>query len=180
MLSAEAAGSMPGRASTPLIRFDQFMAKKTRRQKQRAATRRPGTPASAAPSTATRRSTAPAPVAPRLVPAQVLPETVLPLAGGGVDIESEPDDVATDVQTVAADTSARRRVQRVNPAAQPRSMRGPVTAAALFQPLESDDAAIPFDRVPYVPRDLRRVAIMASLMIVLIIIAALVVTRINP
>jgi hypothetical protein len=45
---------------------------------------------------------------------------------------------------------------------------------------EDEDAAIPFDRVPYVPRDLRRVAIMASLMVVLILIAAVVVTRINP
>jgi hypothetical protein len=55
-----------------------------------------------------------------------------------------------------------------------------VSAAALFQPLDSEEAAIPFDRVPYVPRDLRRVAIMASLMVVLILIAAVVVTRINP
>ena len=55
-----------------------------------------------------------------------------------------------------------------------------MSAAALFQPLESDDAAIPFDRVPYVPQDLRRVAIMAALMVVLILIAAFVVTRINP
>jgi hypothetical protein len=31
-----------------------------------------------------------------------------------------------------------------------------------------------------VPRDLRRVAIMAALMVVLILIAAVVVTRINP
>ena len=50
----------------------------------------------------------------------------------------------------------------------------------MFLPLDSDDAAIPFDRVSDVPRDLRRVAIMASLMIVLILIAAVVVTRINP
>ena len=49
---------------------------------------------------------------------------------------------------------------------------------AMFQPLETEDAAIPFDRVPYVPADLRRVAITAGLMIVLILIAAVVVTHV--
>jgi hypothetical protein len=113
----------------------------------------------------------------------VLPETVLPLAGDGFEIDSEPVDEEAPEEVVVAvttDASARRRVQRVNPALQPRVPRGQMSAAAMFLPLESDDAAIPFDRVPYVPRDLRRVAIMASLMVVLILIAAVVVTRINP
>jgi hypothetical protein len=48
----------------------------------------------------------------------------------------------------------------------------------MFQPLAPDDAAIPFDRVPYVPADLRRVAVMAALMIALIIIAALIVSHV--
>ena len=48
----------------------------------------------------------------------------------------------------------------------------------MFQPLDSDDAAIPFDRVPYVPADLRRVGVMAVCMVVLIIIAALIVSRV--
>jgi hypothetical protein len=111
-----------------------------------------------------------------------LPESVLPLAGTDIEIESEPVDEnqIPDNQVSLAESSARRRVQRVNPAAQPRAPRGQVSAAAMFLPLDSDDAAIPFDRVPYVPRDLRRVAIMAALMIVLILIAAVVVTRINP
>ena len=43
-----------GSGSHPLIRFDEFMAKKTRKQKQRAATRRPGAPARAAPAATTR------------------------------------------------------------------------------------------------------------------------------
>ncbi|MFI5284753.1 MAG: hypothetical protein ACHQ4F_00385 [Candidatus Dormibacteria bacterium] len=127
-----------------------------------------------------RQATAPAPASPRPAQAQVLPDTLLPLPAADLDIESEPVDEARDEQPAAADSSARRRVQRVNPAAQPRVIRGQVSAAALFQPLDSDDAAIPFDRVPYVPRDLRRVAIMASLMVVLILVAAIVVTRINP
>jgi hypothetical protein len=157
------------------------MAKKTRKQKQRAATRRPGAPAPATPGAATRQAAAPATARP--VQTRVLPDTVLPLAGTELEIESEPIDVEQPEEAVAAiatDTSARRRVQRVNPAAQPRIPRGQMSAAAMFQPLESEDAAIPFDRVPYVPRDLRRVAIMASLMVVLILIAAVVVTRINP
>jgi hypothetical protein len=108
---------------------------------------------------------------------QVLPESVLPLPGSGGIVESEPDGIYPD-EAVAAG-AARRRVERLNPAAQPRSGSRQVSTAAMFLPLESDDAAIPFDRVPYVPRDLRRVAIMASLMIVLILIAAFVVTRIN-
>ncbi len=159
------------------------MAKKTRKQKQRAATRRPGAPAPSTPGTATRPAAAPASAVARQVQTRVLPETVLPLAGDEPEIESEPVDEEEPEEAVAAvatDSSARRRVQRVNPALQPRAPRGQMSAAALFQPLESDDAAIPFDRVPYVPRDLRRVAIMASLMVVLILIAAVVVTRINP
>jgi hypothetical protein len=113
---------------------------------------------------------------------QVLPAAVMPLPGSGGTIESEPDDVNLDGvnpdDTLAAN-AVRRRVERLTPTAQPRSTSRQVSTAALFLPLESDDAAIPFDRVPYVPRDLRRVAIMASLMIVLILIAAFVVTRIN-
>jgi hypothetical protein len=112
-------------------------------------------------------------------PAQILPETVMPLPGSGGEIESEPVGVAEE-DVAVPDGSSRRRVQRINPAAQPRSQGRQVSTAAMFLPLDSDDAAIPFDRVPYVPRDLRRVAIMASLMIVLILIAAIVVTRINP
>ena len=153
------------------------MAKKTRKQKQRAATRRPGAPAPAAPGGVARQATASAPqrqAAPTTRPAlpQVLPETVLPLAGTELEIESEP----VDAEELEPETA----VAAVDTSAQPRAPRGQVSAAALFMPLESDDAAIPFDRVPYVPRDLRRVAIMASLMIVLILIAAVVVTRINP
>jgi hypothetical protein len=162
------------------------MAKKTRKQKQRASTRRPGTPAPGAPVAATRPASAPASAAVRPVQTRLLPETVLPLASSELEIQSEPiddeeqEEAVAAVAAVAVDTSARRRVERVNSAAQPRVPRGQMSAAAMFLPLESEDAAIPFDRVPYVPRDLRRVAIMASLMVVLILIAALVVTRINP
>jgi hypothetical protein len=156
------------------------MAKKTRKQKQRAPARRVQAPGPAA------RPATPAAAAP-IRAAQPLPASVMPLPGSGGAIEAELDDdaVATGIASAddgyaAADGSSRRRVQRLNPAAQPRSPSRQVSTAAMFLPLESDDAAIPFDRVPYVPQDLRRVAIMASLMIVLILIAAFVVTRINP
>lgn len=156
------------------------MAKKTRKQKQRAPARRVQATGTA-PRPTTPAASSPARMAP------TLPATVLPLPGSGAEVESEPDDVAvpaavaaTDDAYAAADGSSRRRVQRLNPSAQPRPTSRSVSTAAMFLPLESDDAAIPFDRVPYVPQDLRRVAIMASLMIVLILIAAFVVTRINP
>jgi hypothetical protein len=62
------------------------------------------------------------------------------------------------------------------PVARPRSTRG--QTQGYIQALESDDAAIPFDRVPYVPADLRRVAIIAGLMIVLIIVADIIVSNV--
>jgi hypothetical protein len=155
------------------------MAKKTRKQKQRAATRRPGTPAQATPGVATRQTTAPAQMTPRATQPRDLPESVLPLPGTELEIQSEPDNEPVNDVAAANDGPSRRRVERVNPAVQVRPIRGQQSAAAMFVPLDSDDAAIPFDRVPYVPRDLRRVAIMASLMIVLILIAAFVVTRVN-
>jgi hypothetical protein len=157
------------------------MAKKTRKQKQRAPVRRPQAPAQPATPASPSAQAASRPAA-----ARVLPQTVLPEAGSGVLIESEPEVsngagiAAADDADAAADGAARRRVQRINPLAQPRSGGRTVSTAAMFMPLDSEDAAIPFDRVPYVPRDLRRVAIMASIMIVLILIAAFVVTRINP
>jgi hypothetical protein len=155
------------------------MAKKTRKQKQRAAVRRAPAPS------ATARPAAPAPAqVVRPAAARSMPETAVMTPAEDVDVAAEPAGTGADPGVDTVDYASRRRVQRINPAAAPRPGRAQtrtgVSAAALFQPLESEDAAIPFDRVPYVPRDLRRVAIMASLMIVLILIAAFVVTRINP
>ena len=106
------------------------------------------------------------------------------------DGESDESDSADEQpQRVAAVTSytstaggpARRRVGRIDPAAtaataaaskqaQRRGSRSQNTAA-MFEPLPPEDAAIPFDRVPYVPGDLRRVLIIAGLMVVLIVVA---------
>jgi hypothetical protein len=134
------------------------MAKKTRKQKQRTAQRRP-----ASAATVTRPGPAVAPPA-------------APVA----------DAPAAETAAVTADaagaTVARRRIERVTPGTAARQaarqqQRGSSTAA-MFRPLESDDAAIPFDRVPYVPADLRRVGVMAALMVVLIIIAAIIVSHV--
>jgi hypothetical protein len=153
------------------------MAKKTRKQKQRAAVRRVPAPGAAA------RPASPAPVA-RPAAARAVPEMAGTTPDDDVEVVAEPLATGADAGVDTADYGSRRRIQRINPAAAARPVRAQTrtmaSAAALFQPLESEDAAIPFDRVPYVPRDLRRVAIMASLMIVLILIAAFVVTRINP
>ncbi len=81
---------------------------------------------------------------------------------------------------LGADAPARRRVERVSPVAAPVGRSKPVRgqATGYIQPLESEDAAIPFDRVPYVPADLRRVAIIAALMIALIIVADIIVSNV--
>jgi hypothetical protein len=133
------------------------MAKKTRKQKQRTLQRRPG------PSVAPPTATAPSGVA-------VEAEDLQPAASG-------PASVAVDLGS--ADT-ARRRVERVSPAAAPvgraRPARGQSTS--YIQPLDSEDAAIPFDRVPYVPADLRRVAVIAVVMIALIIVADIIVSNV--
>jgi hypothetical protein len=134
------------------------MAKKTRKQKQRATSRRPGP--SVAPPTAT--------------------------APTGLAVEAEdlqPAEPESSVVTTA--DPGRRRVERVSGAAVAASVAAtPVRtrvrgqAATYIQPLDSDDAAIPYDRVPYVPADLRRVAIIAGLMIALIIVADIIVSNV--
>jgi len=130
------------------------MAKKTRKQKQRAATRRPGMPATATPD-----GIAPATAASD-DDAGVVAVTTVPVAA----VDADP---------------TRRRVERVSgltPGLRVRPARS--QAPGYIQPLESDDAAIPFDRVPYVPADLRRVAIIAGIMIALIIIADIIVSNV--
>ncbi|TMB92560.1 MAG: hypothetical protein E6J45_02230 [Chloroflexi bacterium] len=142
------------------------MAKKTRRQKQRAAARRP---AASSPGSTGLQARTPAPGRP-------VHEAVTALDESAARVEAAPA-----VSSAAAGT--RRRIERVSPVASgarpaARPGRGPANAAAMFQPLESEDAAIPFDRVPYVPSDLRRVGVMAALMVVLIIVAALIVSHV--
>jgi hypothetical protein len=108
-------------------------------------------------------------------------------AGGG-DAPSAAPVAAATTQTLGSD-AARRRVGRIGPAAPPSALGGRQqrqavrsarfgSAAAMVESLDSDDPAIPFDRVPYVPSDLRRVATIAALMVVLILIAWAIVSRV--
>jgi hypothetical protein len=152
------------------------MAKKTRKQKQRTAARRPAGVAPARP-VAGPASAPLAGVVSRTVAADVVevsPPRAAPVAtsAGGL---TEP---------------TRRRVERVTPAsassmAASRQQRASAksarfgTAAALVEPLDTDDPAIPFDRVPYVPSDLRRIAMIASIMVILILIAWAIVSKVD-
>ncbi|HSP65826.1 MAG TPA: hypothetical protein VLO10_06515 [Candidatus Deferrimicrobium sp.] len=135
------------------------MAKKTRKQKQRAALR------SAGASVAYPTATAPTGVAVEAEDLQPAPSA---------------DDAAAGEVAAQQPADQRRRVERVSPSGAPvgRSKPGRTQVAPFIRPLDSDDAAIPFDRVPYVPADLRRVAVIAALMIALIIVADIVVSNV--
>ena len=142
------------------------MAKRTRKQKQRAAARRGG----AVPAAPARPATA----------------ATTPAAGADGDESLAAPVAATAAPRVAEPAAApRRRVERVGataaaaPAAPARTRPGRGLPAGYIQPLDSeDDAAIPFDRVPYVPADLRRVGLIAAIMVVLIIVADIVVSNV--
>lgn len=153
------------------------MPKKTRKQKQRSATQRP---AEDAPGLQVAAATASRPAVAAAARAQSPP--------AAREVRPGPEPALEDAAAQAADAEPqRRRVGRVTPAGSPitaapqrpaqRSARFG-TAAAMVQPLETDDPAIPFDRVPYVPADLRRVAVIAGLMVVLILIAWAIVARV--
>ena len=73
--------------------------------------------------------------------------------------------MATTPGAETATSRPRRRVERVATAGGTRASR-----RAEFAGLDTEDAAIPFERVPYVPADLRRVALMAFFIIVLIVV----------
>ena len=116
----------------------------------------------------------------------------LPPADEDGEGDYEPEEAPAPQRVpVAAATGAgeRRRVGRIDPNARAaaavqqrpgQKARGgrPASIAAMFDPLPPEDAAIPFDRVPYVPGDLRRVLIIGGLMVVLVVVADFVVNAI--
>jgi hypothetical protein len=177
------------------------MARKTRRQKQRAAARPPALAQTRLGGAATGRPGVPGQAGlPAVAPGNVTPEAgaAAPAGQPGPQVEpgpaTEPAIATGSVPVpgeVPAPAPARRRVERIVPGARPApaaagrpAQRGQNpratkfgSAAALVAPLETEDPAIPFDRVPYVPADLRRVAVMAGLMVVLILIAWVAVAR---
>ena len=112
----------------------------------------------------------------------------MPLPPPDRDFEAEEPEVPPTPELVATTPTVRpgerRRVGRIDPTAgTPRaaqrikSGRQPSTAS-MFEPLPPEDAAIPFDRVPYVPGDLRRVLIIAGLMVILVIVADIVISNV--
>ncbi|GAC1339187.1 MAG: hypothetical protein NVSMB29_06140 [Candidatus Dormibacteria bacterium] len=76
---------------------------------------------------------------------------------------------------------ARKGVGRIEPGAAAARRRErasrPGSLSAGFEPLDPGDPSIPYDRVPYVPADLRRVAMIAGAMILLILLADLIVSN---
>lgn len=170
------------------------MAKKTRRQKERSAARQPAL-AQARPRQLTGGSPIPAPSAGRPSPAQLPAEDDgSPLVTGAAAAAAVAN--RGQVPSLAGEEApARRRVERIAPTAvMPGGAAGAAgarqtrqaaqrtrswSAAGMVEPLDSDDPAIPFDRVPYVPADLRRVAVIAGLMVVLILIAWVVVAHVT-
>ena len=178
------------------------MARKTRRQKQRSATRQPA-PARAPGARSDQATASPASLAlgdslnveldaeikadedaiVDEVGEAVSPPGPAPIADTPVRDPEFPRSTTAATATPATTASPRRRIERLSQAAPQatragRPGRGPSNSAAMFQPLDTEDAAIPFDHVPYVPADLRRVLVIALMMVGLIIIAAIVVTHV--
>ena len=174
------------------------MAKKTRSKRSAQQRRRPQQRSLAPGAPVTRPSAAVAPP-PEVDEAELLEADETDLADIDADVDDEVGSatpapvrtapapmrpgvgprVARPAAPVAPAPAGPRRAGRLDPGQRraPRPGR-PGSTAALFEPLDPDDDAIPFDRVPYVPSDLRRVAVIASMMIALIIIAAVVVTNV--
>jgi len=149
------------------------MTKRTRASRQQAARRRPqprpttpgGAPPGGGPGGPVRPADAGAPVEPD-------DDTLNGAAAAG-----EEEAAAAPATRPAPPPGGARRVGRIDPATAGRRLRPQQKQQAAFAPLDPEDPSIPFDRVPYVPADLRRVAIMAGFMVALIIIAAFVVTH---
>jgi len=136
--------------------------------RKKAARKRPNRP-----STALRRPSASA--------APEVADVEAPL--NGPSTAATPAGVQRPVVPTAAPplTGTRRGVGRIEPGAaagrRERTAR-PGSWSAGFEPLDPADPAIPYDRVPYVPADLRRVALIAGAMIVLIVVADLIVSHV--
>jgi hypothetical protein len=187
------------RAPDTLARLE--MAKKSKRppaRKQQRPQARPQTSRSALPLAGLSTSTAPTD-APAIdqddYAATAIPYTEsdgpmpLPPHDERDDVDAERAAAAVPLSRAQAAASTapvsdRRRIGRVDPGAaaarQAQRVKSgrQLSTAAMFEPLPPDDAAIPFDRVPYVPGDLRRVLVIAALMVVLVVIADVVISNV--
>lgn len=175
------------------------MAKKSKRppaRKQQRPQARPQTPSASLPLAGLSTSTVPA-EAPEVENGQDdYAATAIPYTESDGPMPLPPHDERDDIEPLApapsrpqvaaatAPASQRRRIGRVDPtaAAARQTQRAKsgrqLSTAAMFEPLPPDDDAIPFDRVPYVPGDLRRVLVIAALMVVLVIVADVVISNV--
>lgn len=80
------------------------------------------------------------------------------------------DETVAPVKTPETGAAASRTATRTNPPRRPSKIAVPFD-------LSPDDEAIPYSEIPYVKGDLVRVAATATVMFVIIIVAAIVVTR---
>jgi hypothetical protein len=83
--------------------------------------------------------------------------------------------VRAAVTPASPSVSGARRVGRVTPAPAAVVKAPPKSVARAADSLDPEDPSIPLERVPYVRADLRRVGVIAAVMIVLIVIADIVV-----
>lgn len=113
----------------------------------------------------------------------------LPLPPAEGDEAPEPVPVGAGASVSGGGAQGRRRVGRIDLIAAAaaaatgrqalRAQRGRgQSTAAMFEPLPPEDASIPFDRVLYVQGDLRRVLIIAGMMVVLIVVANFVINAV--
>ena len=143
------------------------MAKKSKQQRKRSGNRSAPPPVSLTPSDPTATAVSGDGEAVATSVAEPIDST------GGTEVSPLLPD-APDITTPSASAPG-RRVQRRDPAMAGRPGGRPTSSASALVALDPEDAAIPFDRVPYVPSDLRRVLIMAVIMLALIIVADVVV-----
>lgn len=127
-----------------------------------------------------------------LAAAQAMAEATAPARdeqehpGTDEEAEEEPRRVATATaprlrpapMVAQPSASGARRVGRIAPAAVAAApvVKAPPRGVARAEPaLDVEDPSIPLERVPYVRADLRRVAVIAGVMVILIVIADFVV-----
>jgi len=169
------------------------MAKKSKRppaRKQPRPQQRPQTQRSSLPLAGLSPSAEPESVDQEDYAATALPYTesdgpmpLPPADEDGAEAPAPPPPAQRPQITATTGVGERRRVGRIDPtAAAQRTQRAKsgrqLSTAAMFEPLPPDDDAIPFDRVPYVPGDLRRVLIIAALMVVFIVVADVVISNV--
>ena len=84
-----------------------------------------------------------------------------------------PPPVATTTPAVPANVAPGSRPSTGATPSAARRRTSNYSSSMALDPLDPSNAGIPFERIPYVLGDLKRVGVMATIMIVIIILAAL-------